>query len=209
MMASRGMGAMSPNKMPKGARKARKDDTDFTQFDEGSEVEGAASDVKFGVQRPRLNLKQKELSGRLTAEKQLGDNTSLQGYLDGGLNKRGPNVKGFGVNLTHRFAKGGLAKQAATAIAMKKAGIKPKKMATGGSLKEVDSGENPGLAKLPTDVRNKMGYMKDGGPIGLYANIHAKQKRIAAGSKEKMRKPGSKGAPTAQAFIQSAKTAKK
>jgi len=43
---------------------------------------------------------------------------------------------------------------------------------------------------------------------GLYANIHAKQKRIAAGSGERMRKPGSKGAPTAQAFKESAKTAK-
>jgi hypothetical protein len=49
----------------------------------------------------------------------------------------------------------------------------------------------------------------DGGPVGLYANINAKRKRIAAGSKEKMRKPGSRGAPTAQAFINSAKTAKK
>ena len=46
-------------------------------------------------------------------------------------------------------------------------------------------------------------------PQGLYANINAKQKRIAAGSGEKMRKPGSKGAPTVQAFKQSAKTAKK
>ncbi len=44
---------------------------------------------------------------------------------------------------------------------------------------------------------------------GLYANIAAKKKRIAAGSKETMRKPGSKGAPTAKAFKQSAKTAKK
>jgi hypothetical protein len=44
---------------------------------------------------------------------------------------------------------------------------------------------------------------------GLYANIHAKRKRIAAGSGEKMRKVGTKGAPTAKAFIQSAKTAKK
>ena len=44
---------------------------------------------------------------------------------------------------------------------------------------------------------------------GLYANIHAKKKRIAAGSKEKMRKVGSKGAPTKKAFINSAKTAKK
>lgn len=44
---------------------------------------------------------------------------------------------------------------------------------------------------------------------GLYANIHAKQQRIAAGSKEKMRSPGDKGAPTAKAFKESAKTAKK
>ena len=44
---------------------------------------------------------------------------------------------------------------------------------------------------------------------GLYANINAKRKRIAAGSGEKMRKPGTQGAPTKQAFIQSAKTAKK
>ncbi len=44
---------------------------------------------------------------------------------------------------------------------------------------------------------------------GLYANIHAKRKRIAEGSGEKMKKPGTKGAPTAKAFKQSAKTAKK
>lgn len=43
---------------------------------------------------------------------------------------------------------------------------------------------------------------------GLYANIHAKQARIAAGSKEKMRKPGSKGAPSAADFKAAAKTAK-
>ena len=42
---------------------------------------------------------------------------------------------------------------------------------------------------------------------GLYANIHAKQERIKAGSNEKMRKPGAKGAPTAAAFKESAKTA--
>jgi hypothetical protein len=48
-----------------------------------------------------------------------------------------------------------------------------------------------------------------GGKVGLYDNIHAKRKRIAAGSGEKMRKPGAKGAPTAKAFKQSAKTARK
>ena len=44
---------------------------------------------------------------------------------------------------------------------------------------------------------------------GLYANIHAKRRRIAAGSGERMRKAGSKGAPTARSFRQAAKTAKK
>ena len=50
--------------------------------------------------------------------------------------------------------------------------------------------------------------MHKGAKHGLYHNIHAKKKRIAAGSGEKMRKVGSKGAPTAAAFKQSAKTAK-
>jgi hypothetical protein len=104
MRASRGMGAIKPSKMPGGKIKARRDDTDFTQFKDG-----------------------------------------------------------------------GLAKQAAIAISMKEKGVKPKKMAAG----------------------------------GLYENIHKKQARIAAGSGEKMRKPGSKGAPTKADFIQSAKTAKK
>ena len=44
---------------------------------------------------------------------------------------------------------------------------------------------------------------------GLYANIAAKRERIKAGSGEKMRKPGTEGAPTAKAFKESAKTAKK
>ena len=44
---------------------------------------------------------------------------------------------------------------------------------------------------------------------GLYANIHAKRRRIKSGSGERMRRPGSKGAPTAKAFRRSARTAKK
>ena len=44
---------------------------------------------------------------------------------------------------------------------------------------------------------------------GLYANIHAKRRRIAKGSGERMRTPGSKGAPTAAAFRRSKKTARK
>jgi hypothetical protein len=48
----------------------------------------------------------------------------------------------------------------------------------------------------------------EGGKVGLYDNIHAKRKRIAAGSGEKMKKPGTKGAPTKADFIKAARTAK-
>ena len=65
-----------------------------------------------------------------------------------------------------------------------------------------------GKRKARRDDTNFTEYA-GGGPVGLYANINAKKKRIAAGSDEKMRKVGQKGAPTAQAFINSAKTAKK
>ena len=67
------------------------------------------------------------------------------------------------------------------------------------------------------DVLRDMDFFGKGGPDklaaggrpGLYANINAKRKRIAAGSEERMRKPGSKGAPTAENFKQAAKTAKR
>jgi len=65
-------------------------------------------------------------------------------------------------------------------------------------------------SKMPKGVRKArrddtdFTQYAEGGPVGLYANINAKRKRG-----EKMRKPGDKGAPTAQAFIDSAKTAKK
>jgi len=67
-----------------------------------------------------------------------------------------------------------------------------------------------GVTKARRDNTDFTQYA-EGGAVkpGLYANIAAKKKRIAAGSGEKMRKVGSKGAPTKEAFIQSAKTAKK
>ena len=60
-----------------------------------------------------------------------------------------------------------------------------------------------GKRKARRDDTDFTEYAK-GGPVGLYANINARRARGA-----KMRKPGQKGAPTAQAFIDSAKTAKK
>lgn len=65
-------------------------------------------------------------------------------------------------------------------------------------------------SKMPSGVRKArrddtdFTQYAEGGKVGLYANINAKRKRG-----EKMRKPGAKGAPTDQAFIESAKTARK
>ena len=50
-MASRGMGAMSPSKMPKGVRKARRDDTNFTQYAEGGKVNAAGNYTKPGLRK--------------------------------------------------------------------------------------------------------------------------------------------------------------
>ena len=74
---------------------------------------------------------------------------------------------------------------------------------------DIDPSKMPGAKKKARRDDTDFTQYAEGGKVGLYANIHAKQQRIATGSKEKMCKPGQKGAPTAQAFIKSAKTAKK
>jgi hypothetical protein len=74
--------------------------------------------------------------------------------------------------------------------------VAPSKMPKGKTIKRKDD-------------PNKVEMYAEGGKVGLYANINAKRKRIAEGSGEKMRRVGSKGAPTKQAFVNSAKTAKK
>jgi len=139
MMSSRGMGAISPSKMPKGVRKARRDDTDFTQYAEG------------GLTAPPL-------SSRLKYSK-----------------------------MPKQDLEAALAKA----------------QSTGNTKLEQALLQEQGMRKSIS------GVYAEGGQVGLYANINAKRKRIASGSGEKMRKVGSKGAPTANAFKQSAKTAKK
>ena len=74
-----------------------------------------------------------------------------------------------------------------------------------------------GMGAIRPELKGKVKKRRDntdfteyaeGGEVGLYANINAKRKRIAAGSGETMRKPGAPGAPTAKAFKRSAMTAK-
>ena len=67
----------------------------------------------------------------------------------------------------------------------------------------------PGAKKKARRDNTDFTQYAEGGKVGLYENIHKKRARIAAGSGEKMRKPGAKGAPSVSDFIKSAKTAKK
>ena len=69
MMASRGMGDISPSKMPKGVKKARRDDTDFTQFKKGGKV--AAKYMKFSETGKPLGMApvQKARGGSMKGKK--------------------------------------------------------------------------------------------------------------------------------------------
>jgi len=74
---------------------------------------------------------------------------------------------------------------------------------------DIKPSKMPGAKKKARRDDTDFTQYAEGGKVGLYANINAKKKRIAAGSGEKMRKPGSKGAPTKADFVKSARTAKK
>ena len=67
---------------------------------------------------------------------------------------------------------------------------KTKKFGSGGSLKAVDSSENPGLSKLPTEVRNKMGYMKKGGMAKMHKMPDGKMMKDSDMPKKKMKMGG-------------------
>jgi len=139
MMSSRGMGAMNASKMPKGKTIKRTDDP--------QDVETYAGGGLYA----NIAAKKKRIAS--------GSGEKMRSAGSSGAPKKGDFANAA---KTASYKDGGLAKQAATAIAMKEAGKKPKKMAAGGGLKEVPE-DNTGLSKLPTEVRNKMGYMKEGG----------------------------------------------
>jgi hypothetical protein len=98
MMASRGMGAIAPSKMPKGVRKARRDDTDFTQYAEGGMVKPAANidgdEFVMAAEKYGLNSSDTGLLNKIvnlvnrgqsvdSAAKQVKDEES-KGYAEGG-----------------------------------------------------------------------------------------------------------------------------
>jgi len=139
MMSSRGMGAINQSKMPKGKTIKRTDDP--------QDVETYAGGGLYA----NIAAKKKRIAS--------GSGEKMRGAGSAGAPKKSDFANAA---KTASYKDGGLTKQAATAIAMKAAGKKPKKMAEGGELKEVPE-DNIGLSKLPTEVRNKMGYMKEGG----------------------------------------------
>jgi hypothetical protein len=207
MMASRGMGAINPSKMPGKKVITRTDDPNkvamykrggrVKRMDEGGEAE--AEPVK------NLNIAPEKKSGptiqptHLILDKNF---KSAGAKFSSGDVPVGSGTASFNANTSVSAAKG---QRAQAMIDQLQADYKhqlDKNTSVGGSLSHSPQGE-----KRLTIALNKS--WAGGGKVGLYDNINAKRKRIAAGSGEKMRKPGSKGAPTKQAFINSAKTAKK
>jgi len=153
------------------AKRQKREDSSGLRFEGGGGKNEYATSIGG-----RLNYD--ILGGRLNYDIPAGEDSTISPYIEGFVakpkgGKRMGEATGAGVMYKKRFKSGGLAQQAATAIAMKEKGIKPKKMASGGALKEVPD-DNAGLGKLPTEVRNKMGYMKEGG--------QAKSKVNAAGN---------------------------
>jgi len=209
MMASRGMGAINPSKMPGKKEIIRKDDPNkvamykrggqVKRMDEGGETEAPEKDV-------RLNIPETKSKGPSVKPTHIVANknfASVGAKLSSGDIPIGDSgTASFGADTSVSAAKGQRAKAMVNQL---EAGYKhqlDKDTSLGTSFSASPRGEKRLMVAL-----NKS--FAEGGLPGLYANINAKKKRIAAGSGEKMRKVGSKGAPTKQAFINSAKTAKK
>jgi hypothetical protein len=164
MMASRGMGNINPKKMPGGKEITRTDDPNKVKvYKKGGLAKQAATAIamKEAGKKPKkmaegdlvddvsvkpnyvaLDKNFKAVGARVEGKKSLGKDAELLAYMDLDAMKAGnqstkASPSKVGVNYTKRFAEGG-------------------------ELKEVPE-ENTGLSKLPTEVRNKMGYMKEGG----------------------------------------------
>ena len=154
------------SKLRKGGR-AKKDCGTVRKYKAGGGVYGAKktdADIK-SIDKAK-KFKPEMLCGGKSVKKYNGEDGSY-------VTKAVDAVKSFGNDLKdkilgtpeqNRIAQEQMDKQATEGSKLAKMlGGKPKKMNEGGSLKAVDSEDNPGLAKLPTNVRNKMGYMRRGG----------------------------------------------
>ena len=122
---------------------------------------GGMASYDQAMQDPKAKKMMRDASIARTLKANPISETELSSISDSGPAK---GLRNYG-----RMYKQGLGMKPETAYEYKKGG-KAKKCAEGGSLKSVDAEENPGLAKLPTNVRNKMGYAKKGGNVKKYAD---------------------------------------
>jgi hypothetical protein len=209
MMPSRGMGAINPSKMPGKKEITRTDDPNkvamykrggrVKRMDEGGETESPDSAV-------RLNIPESKQSGPSVKPTHIVANKDYKSvgakFSSGDIPVGEKGTASFGAETSVSTAKGQRAKAMVDQLQADYKHELDKNTSLGTSFSASPRGDKRLMVAL-----NKS--FAEGGETGLYANINAKRKRIAAGSGEKMRKPGSKGAPTKQAFINSAKTAKK
>jgi len=149
-----------------------------TPFKKGGNVKkynmGGMASYDQAMQDPKAKKMMRDASLARTLKATPISETELSSISDSGAAK---GLRNYG-----RMYKQGMGMKPETAYEYKKGG-KAKKCAEGGSLKSVDAEENPGLAKLPTNVRNKMGYAKKGGEVkkcadgGIVDNIKAVGKK--------------------------------
>lgn len=154
------------SKLRKGGR-AKKDCGTVRKYSTGGGVYGAKktnADIK-SIDKAK-KFKPEMLCGGKSVKKYNGENGSYVTKAVDAVKSVGNDLKDkiLGTPEQNRIAQEQMDKQATEGSKLAKMlGGKPKKMNEGGSLKEVDAQDNPGLAKLPTNVRNKMGYMQKGG----------------------------------------------
>ena len=143
----------------------------------------------------RLMREEQRREGDMTRRKNGGRTAKKNGGMTGGSDQDAISSAGSDTGGREAKKKGGMVEGSAKDMREDKMLAKKHGM----SMKEWEAS--------PEDKKHDAPKKKSGG--GLYANIHAKRERIEDGSKEKMRKPGSKGAPTAEAFKASERTARK
>ena len=207
MRPSRGMGCINPAKQPRTIKK-RDGNEPVKLFKEGGAVKKFADGGALGDDEGRLakfrNLTPSE-KAKIRSEQQaeLSEATS---------NRKRPLssrvVDKLYESLGNPTTQELTAKTAAEDTARRQTRYDDAKRRAAMSDEELDKEKRLYGVDRKVKLADNPHGMKNGGAVGLYANIHAKQQRIAKGSGEKMRKPGTKGAPTAQAFKRSALTAK-
>jgi len=208
MMSSRGMGAINPSKMPKAKVKKRRDDTDFKQFRKGGKIkkfaeEGLVQSDEGPIAQGKSEFIPEDQYQRSKYVSMQAPVQSAEDLPDVSL-KYNPKYVALAKNYQGLGGRFSLNKP-----------LSPTSNIEAYLDTNLSNAKGQGLTGRGTGFGVNFSKQFDGGgEIGLYANIHKKKERIkrekAEGKPvERMRKPGTKGAPTKQAFIKSAKTAKK